>query len=988
MTLTSKIQPDATCRIAAAHRNSILSLAWSPTESVLASSGLDNTLHLWNGVTGEPVKTLEAAGGYADQLAWSADGSTLMAFVSAREIVIWDAKSGGVRARIAELGKSLSALAPSPDGRYVAAAVDRHNVHLWDCDSGKLLTVFQGHEELVSIVRWSPLGNSIASASRDCTVRIWDPDKPNPLVLVGHGGPVTALAWNETGTELASGSTDRTIVIWNPETAGRHVREGHTSTIRSLFYAPHHDLLVSRSENHLVGLWQAGAPGPHAFIRPPFSVLTTTSIAVNESRLFLAATDYAETSIRLVSWDLVPLLHANENSKTGFYSNAKVVLVGETGVGKSGLSIVLTGQPWSETGSTHGRRVWTFESSEAERSDGQRETCETLLWDLAGQPDYRLIHQLHLTEVVLALVVVDARSQLDPFAGVRHWDKALRQAQRVQGNSAPPLKKFLVAARSDVGRLSVSRARIEALCGELAFDGYFETSAKEGWGIEELREAIRNAIPWGQLPKVSSPELFHSIKTFLIVEKEAGRLLSTVEDLFRTYLVSMGIAEHEELRVQFETCIGRVESRGLIQRLSFGNLVLLQPELRDAYASALANAAKDEPDGLGYISEDVARSGEFRIPSEERIRSPNQEKLLLISTIEELLLHEIALREHGSDGQYLVFPSHLTRENPDLPDPLGKTVIFVFEGPILNIYVTLAVRLSHSGFFTKDEFYKNAATYRSKIGGVTGMFLTELKEGRGELTLFFPDSSGKETRLLFEEYVHAHLRRRALPGTIQRRRIFACPECGTPVADVSAQRRRERGFDFIPCNVCDHQHISLRDTPGTHSGGRTERVSEMDRAADAQRRKATAASILEGKVATKDFDVFLCYNRTDRSIVAQTGSRLKEVGILPWLDIWEARPGLPWHRLLEEQLAQIRSAAVFVGPAGLGPWQELESQALLRQFIKRGAPVIPVVLPGVEHEPNLPIFLDGMTWADLRQPDGLRQLVWGITGTSELPEPM
>jgi hypothetical protein len=43
----------------------------------------------------------------------------------------------------------------------------------------------------------------------------------------------------------------------------------------------------------------------------------------------------------------------------------------------------------------------------------------------------------------------------------------------------------------------------------------------------------------------------------------------------------------EELRAQFETCVGRVESRGLIRRLSFGNLVLLQPELLGAYASAI-----------------------------------------------------------------------------------------------------------------------------------------------------------------------------------------------------------------------------------------------------------------------------------------------------------------------------------------------------------------------------------------------------------------
>ena len=81
--------------------------------------------------------------------------------------------------------------------------------------------------------------------------------------------------------------------------------------------------------------------------------------------------------------------------------------------------------------------------------------------------------------------------------------------------------------------------------------------------------------------------------------------MSTVDDLYRLFLArEEASAETEQLGAQFETCIGRIESAGLIKRLSFGNLVLLQPELLDAYASALINTVKDEPDGLGSITEE------------------------------------------------------------------------------------------------------------------------------------------------------------------------------------------------------------------------------------------------------------------------------------------------------------------------------------------------------------------------------------------------
>jgi GTPase SAR1 family protein len=659
-------------------------------------------------------------------------------------------------------------------------------------------------------------------------------------------------------------------------------------------------------------------------------------------------------------------------------------LVGDTGVGKSGLALVLTGQPWEKTDSTHGRRVWVMDAQEVEKEGGLKETRETLLWDLAGQPDYRLIHQLHLTEVSVALVVFDSRSQTDPFAGVRHWDKALRQAQRVQPDSVPATKKFLVAARADVGRIGVGAARIETLKQQLGFDAYFETSAKEGWGVAELAAALRDAVEWEALPTVSSSVLFQNIKSFLVAEKETGRLLSTADDLYRAFLRSPGApAESKELRAQFDTCIGRVESRGLIQRLSFGDLILLQPELQDVYASAMANAVKDEPDGLGCILEAKARAGEFRIPESERIKNREQEKLLLISTVEELLRHEIALREQGEDGQYLVFPSQLTRENPDLPDPEGKAVIFNFEGPVLNVYATLAVRLSHSGVFVKKEMWKNAATYSATVGGTCGMFLREVAEGRGELTLFFDAAASEETRFQFEEFIHTHLRRRALPESVNRRRVFVCHECGTPVADLSAKRRRERGLDWIACNVCEPPpRISLRDREERLPSVRASKVLDMDRAADAQRERDAAASTLQGKIATGDFDVFLCYNSDDRAEVKNVGEQLKERGILPWLDEWELRPGLPWQEKLEEQIGQIKSAAVFVGSGGVGPWQQQELSAFLREFVGRGCPVIPVVLPSAPKKPALPVFLKAMTWVDFREskPDPLERLAWGITG--------
>lgn len=153
-------------------------------------------------------------------------------------------------------------------------------------------------------------------------------------------------------------------------------------------------------------------------------------------------------------------------------------------------------------------------------------------------------------------------------------------------------------------------------------------------------------------------------------------------------------------------------------------------------------------------------------------------------------------------------------------------------------------------------------------------------------------------------------------------------------------------------------------------------------AAEHEQRMAAARRAIQAKRACAEFDVFLCHNGADKPSVRRIADDLETHGVLPWLDERELPPGQPWQQLLEKQIAGIRAAAVFVGAAGVGPWQEQELYGFLREFVSRRSPVIPVLLPDAPDTPELPIFLKAMTWVDFRvaDPDPLSRLIWGITG--------
>lgn len=119
------------------------------------------------------------------------------------------------------------------------------------------------------------------------------------------------------------------------------------------------------------------------------------------------------------------------------------------------------------------------------------------------------------------------------------------------------------------------------------------------------------------------------------------------------------------------------------------------------------------------------------------------------------------------------------------------------------------------------------------------------------------------------------------------------------------------------------------------------------------------------------FDVFLCHNSEDKLAVREIAQKLSQQNIKPWLDEADIRAGSFWHTTIGQQIETVKSAAVFVGQHGVGPWQSREIIALLDQFDRRGCPVIPVILATAPPDPVLPWSLVGLHCVDFHATDSL-----------------
>lgn len=138
----------------------------------------------------------------------------------------------------------------------------------------------------------------------------------------------------------------------------------------------------------------------------------------------------------------------------------------------------------------------------------------------------------------------------------------------------------------------------------------------------------------------------------------------------------------------------------------------------------------------------------------------------------------------------------------------------------------------------------------------------------------------------------------------------------------------------------------------------------------------------------EDFDIFLAHNNTDKKEVIKLAEQLRTRGLKPWLDIEQIPPGRWFQEVIEGAIHRVKSAAIIIGPGGLGKWQILELNAFISRCLDGDIPVIPVLLPGVATLPSNLLFLKELTWVkfseNIEEKEGLDRLIWGITGQKRL----
>jgi WD40 repeat protein len=212
-----------------AHRISAYSLSLNPNGVLLASSGNDALVRLWDltayrstGVSAIPEIAEMIGGAFAVPAVRFSPLGELLASVDTQAIRLRQPSTQRLVTTL-RAETSIFAIEFSPDGRWLAAGESDNTVRLWNVEMGEEAAVFLSPPPVpgrttsfIWSLAFSPDGRFIAAGGSDGMLRIWSLE--NGVVETewrAHAKAVTSLAFRSDGQVLASGGVDAALRLWS-----------------------------------------------------------------------------------------------------------------------------------------------------------------------------------------------------------------------------------------------------------------------------------------------------------------------------------------------------------------------------------------------------------------------------------------------------------------------------------------------------------------------------------------------------------------------------------------------------------------------------------------------------------------------------------------------------------------------------------------------------------------------------------------------------
>ena len=332
----------------------VKSVAFSPDGNILASAGQDEpsnvasgnihySVKLWRMSTGELIKRLSADSLTTNlsaqfySAAFSPDGNLMAASGIDNTIRVWNTKDYG-SPKVIQARNAVLSISFSPDGHTVAGGGYHHLLGIWRVDDGQS-TAFSApdaDDTNVTVVSYSPDGRILAAAGADRKITLWDLGSRRITAVMSASSSVQSLDFSPDGKALLS-TDGASTVLWDVQTALltsgsappiRKFRDPDDSTLVALRFVGNDRYIAADLNENRLQMWKLNEEKPSWTIEASADGIDCLRFELNGT--ILVSEDAAGAKL----WDY------NEGELRSASNRHFICPMGETALASPDLSII------------------------------------------------------------------------------------------------------------------------------------------------------------------------------------------------------------------------------------------------------------------------------------------------------------------------------------------------------------------------------------------------------------------------------------------------------------------------------------------------------------------------------------------------------------------------------------------------------------------------------------------------------------------------
>ncbi|HOP03583.1 MAG TPA: caspase family protein [Tenuifilaceae bacterium] len=237
-------------------KHGVIVSAVSNDGNLIATSGNDNNIIVWNILSGTIFRKLTGLNELTKAIAFSYDGRSLITGGKDSKVCVWDIDKGQLRYSLTGHSDDVNAVSVNFDNSLAASGSADKSIIIWDIRSGKLLATLPAHSKEVTSVHFSPNGTKLASASADGSIKIWNTSTwVTERTIDAHKDWVRCVKFSPDGSLIATCGDDKTVKIFDGFGNLKFKMSGHKDRVTELSFSPDGNFLVSGSFDQRFILW-------------------------------------------------------------------------------------------------------------------------------------------------------------------------------------------------------------------------------------------------------------------------------------------------------------------------------------------------------------------------------------------------------------------------------------------------------------------------------------------------------------------------------------------------------------------------------------------------------------------------------------------------------------------------------------------------------------------------------------------------------------